>query len=281
MKFSERIGKTDIRSEIQIDSMNEHLRNSLWNILYAYFMREIKEQHGARYSRNINLIDSIYFNHLKKPIDEIPFGGSQLFYSMREYFFNANYLEVYNLIDFIAQEECNFDLKEFITTCNLVLKREFSAYRFTNGLLGPITSQVEINEIENTIKKAKENKYTGVYTHINSALQKISDRENPDYRNSIKESISAVESMSKIITGRKNSSLGNALKVLKTKLQLHPALEKGFSSLYGYTSSGDGIRHALMELDNLDQEDAVFMLVSCSAFINYLIIKESKIDIEN
>ena len=52
---------------------------------------------------------------------------------------------------------------------------------------------------------------------------------------------------------------------------LHPALEKSFSSMYGYTSDADGIRHALMDDDNLTNADARFMLISCSAFINYVI----------
>jgi hypothetical protein len=68
------------------------------------------------------------------------------------------------------------------------------------------------------------------------------------------------------------------LKIVENKVGLHGALKKGFSSLYGYTSSADGIRHALglLEEPNLSFEDAKFMLVSCSAFINYLVSKASK-----
>jgi len=42
-------------------------------------------------------------------------------------------------------------------------------------------------------------------------------------------------------------------------------------ALYGYTSDSGGIRHALSDEDVTPTfEDAKFMLVSCSAFINYL-----------
>ncbi|VAX31463.1 hypothetical protein MNBD_NITROSPINAE05-986, partial [hydrothermal vent metagenome] len=51
-----------------------------------------------------------------------------------------------------------------------------------------------------------------------------------------------------------------------------------FSSLYGYTSDEGGIRHALMESENVDFNDAKFMLVVCSAFINFVLGKtQSKI----
>ena len=57
---------------------------------------------------------------------------------------------------------------------------------------------------------------------------------------------------------------------------LHPALEKSFKQLYGYTSDSDGIRHALMDIYNCDFEDAKYMIVSSSAFVNYLIVKADK-----
>ena len=107
-------------------------------------------------------------------------------------------------------------------------------------------------------------------------MAKLSDRLTPDYRNSIKESISALESIAKVISKNPKDSLGAALDKIKGKLKIHPALERGFKQIYGYTSDTDGIRHALTEETTCDFADAKFMLVSCSAFINYLVIKANK-----
>jgi hypothetical protein len=108
-------------------------------------------------------------------------------------------------------------------------------------------------------------------SHLDTALARLADRSAPDYRNSIKESISAVEAVCQILTGDPKATLGQALK----KLSIHSALEKGFSAIYGYTSDADGIRHALYEESILDADDAKFFLVSCSAFVNYLIAKST------
>lgn len=98
----------------------------------------------------------------------------------------------------------------------------------------------------------------------------LSDRENPDYENSIKESISAVEAMCNEIVGKK-STLGEALKQLKKENKIHPSLESAFEKLYGYTSDASGIRHAgQMDGKNSTFEEAKFMLVACSGFVNYL-----------
>ena len=60
------------------------------------------------------------------------------------------------------------------------------------------------------------------------------------------------------------------LRLIEKKGILHQALKKAFSALYGYTSDADGIRHALLDESTLTKADARFMLISCSAFVNYL-----------
>ena len=42
----------------------------------------------------------------------------------------------------------------------------------------------------------------------------MTDRKTPNYRNSIKESISAVEALCKIITENEKATLGKALKII-------------------------------------------------------------------
>jgi hypothetical protein len=121
-----------------------------------------------------------------------------------------------------------------------------------------------------------------LYTqHLEQALELIANKKSPDYRNSIKESISAVEAMCQLITGNKKATLGDALRQIEGKVgTLHPAQKDAFSKLYGYTNDAQGIRHALLGETDLDVEDAVYMLVVCSAFINYLISKANKAGIK-
>ena len=53
---------------------------------------------------------------------------------------------------------------------------------------------------------------------------------------------------------------------------------EAFKDLYGYASDENGIRHGGIDFKNVPPEDAKFMLVSCSAFVNYLIEKWSKVE---
>ncbi|CAD5249685.1 MULTISPECIES: AbiJ-NTD4 domain-containing protein [unclassified Imperialibacter] len=275
-RFSERINKREPKTTIQHDYVDQDLRNGLWNVLNIWFIDELENAQYISSSRHQTLIRSIWFSFFKEPLDTIPYGTQRIVKIFRERFYNWDYLDLYDFIDFIANENCEFPIDGFIDSCNLILKRELSGYRFVNKLLTPITNEHEIKAIESAIENATNRKFNGVTIHLNSALEKLGDKKNPDYRNSIKESISAVESLCQVISGEPSTELGKTLKLLKSKMPLHGALEQGFTKLYGYTSDGDGIRHAMMDADSLDQEDALYMLVTCSSFINYLTAKAEK-----
>jgi hypothetical protein len=67
------------------------------------------------------------------------------------------------------------------------------------------------------------------------------------------------------------------LKRLKTSATIHPALESGFTKLYGYTSDSGGIRHALTDTaEDPRFSDAKFMLVACSAFTSFLLARAAE-----
>ena len=77
--------------------------------------------------------------------------------------------------------------------------------------------------------------------------------------------------MCRDITGE--STLGDSLKNLEKKgVKIPATLKSGFDKLYAYTNDKKaGIRHALMDDTYVPQyEEAKFMLVSCSAFVNYI-----------
>lgn len=76
------------------------------------------------------------------------------------------------------------------------------------------------------------------------------------------------------------ATLDRAVNQIDRQAELHEALNGALEKLYGYTSDADGIRHALLEESNLRREDAKFMLVACSAFVNYLLAKTSRAGIE-
>ena len=275
MLFSQRKGLKPVRSVLQVDSVDIQLRNGLWNALDdSYWSKKDPTYELLSNLPRLNLFcHSLWRGFFKETVDSIPTSWPDALTVIKDYFFRCQWYEVYDSIEFVSGMSLGFDRGHFMNACNVLFESEMSAYRFVDHRIVQMTSEEEIVEIEAAL--ADDSSYYPVVQHLRTALDLLSDRESPDYRNSIKESISAVESACNITTGSK-ATLGQALKALDDKTKVHPALRNAFSSLYGYTSDADGIRHGLLEEANLDFADAKFMLVVCSAFTNYLRSKASK-----
>ena len=189
---------------------------------------------------------------------------------------DTKWYSILDLIEFTIQylfETDSLNYKNSAKRLANLLNSEFERLNFAYRVVGreiiEITSEQEIKAIE----CAMDNSPRNIQIHLNSALEKYAQRPIGDYRNSIKESISAVEAFCREKTGE--NTLGKALKKLESRgLVIHSSLKSAFEKLYVYTNQEEtGIRHALMDDEENytpTAEEALFMLISCSAFINYL-----------
>ena len=243
--------------------------NRVWNVLSRHIKLLQYEPDFLEYE--------VWDRYLKRSLDEYPGRFEDFLFEIKSVFNDSYWYEVYDMLEMLARHHpgararaghpLNRLLEAFILEINKVLDEENCAYRLIENSVAPIVARHEIDEVESALDSPDP-----VATHIQRALELLSDRAQRDYRNSIKESISAVESISNLIAEERGESLGDVLPQLEKKLglQLHGALRKALGVLYGWTSNEGGIRHALLEESDLTQEDARYMLIVCSAFVNYL-----------
>jgi len=265
--FSQRKGIVPIEEVIQLNGMNESLRNSLWNALdVGVWSTEnfMYRQYGA--PEIDSFTQGLWFHYFKKPIDSLPRHSSDKLKLVRTYFFDCPWNEAYDFIEFVV-DSLSHSRKRLPEPLNAILERESSGYRIVSGHVVDITSEQEVKMLEEAIR---DTRFAGVSAHLERALELLSNRENPDYRNSIKESVSAVESMARVVTDNPKATLPDALKSLEKNGRLHTALKDGFVKLYGYTSDEQGIRHAMLDEPSINASDARFFLLSCTSFANYL-----------
>ncbi len=282
VSFSERYGYKPIKQMMQLECVDPPLLNGLWTACTVVYWdvwernTEYDTQH-PRATETEALARCMWLNYFKESLDTLPefrrhHSSTRSFMDiLRDRFFHCGWNEVFDLIEFVVQSGPMDRTRSFTDLCNRCFTTEKSPYRLVNQEVTPIVNETEIASIE----EASTSRFKLANDHLSAAIRLLSDRRTPDYRNSIKESISAVEGVCATTANKKSASLGDALKQLDGSM--HPALSKAFSSLYGWTSDADGIRHALMEEPNLTFADAKFMLVACSAFINYMIEKTSEV----
>ena len=288
MLFSHRNGLIDE------DKTLIRLRNRVWNT-FDYLLEEFYTECVFSDVKSLNTFGA-NSTVLPKVADKLGLDianeeAYSIYFHIQEYLKNTSQINyIFDLIE--AHLETLFELSSLpfgITGVNLkavqdiatasyerVLQDENQPYQLHGKHIIPLVSGSESDEIET----AAATKYESVNRHIEKAWLYFADRKKPDYENSIKESISAVEAMCCIING-KDATLNKALDKLKySGVHIHPSLEKGLISLYGYTCDEKGIRHAGIDFVDAPAEDAKYMLISCSAFVNYLIEKWSKINPE-
>lgn len=279
--FSERMGFVKPPEFMQLDGMTAELSHLLFN----FCARALSEKRCG----NPNTLQNTLNDLLKKPRGTFllcceDFSPQYGFSFMEDWFFRSfnalGWHEKYTVVETVVLQAVSLDVARSMnrtaivppsvqahatSELNSILERENSGYRLNADChLVPIANQQELDEVS----EAQHSHVDMVALHMNKAVACFADREKPDYDNSIKEAVSALEALAQKITGEKGT-LGTLIK----KLELHPALKEAVSKLYGYTSDS-GIRHAKKEGDpEADFDTAKFVIVTASALINFITAK--------
>ncbi len=294
--FSRRLGYSQARKALQLECMDDELRMAVYNVIFDWLADYYSNK--VSYSVCRNLWSELWHLPLDKfpepdPLASLTINGLRyspaFFEQMRKHLLKGQWFTPYDLIEFIANryQELDKDLMEdnelepvadaddeallngFVEDINEALIRELSGYRLVGTCIVPITNEAEISALEQCL--SAPDVFSGVRMHMSKALEHYSLKPEPDYANTIKESISAVEAAARVVVGSEKDTLAEALKKMGKRRIAHPALLDGWSKLFGFTSDVGGIRHASNTEDlDVDPSLAKYMLVSCSAFANYL-----------
>lgn len=280
--FSDRYGYTDPNNVFVLKKITQDVANVIctcYDELSAYLNHTGYSLEGD--NLNTSLAKVIWTDFLHERLNYFSYSHNSYINEVATDFIldntNVWYIKL-NLLDFTIKYLRNIDdltqnsfntATFFINRLNYYFKQVHFCYRIVNGIVVEITSKHEIDAINETLNNSEDS----INTHIDKALELYAQKPEGDFRNSIKESISAVEVFCREETNE--STLGDALKQLNNEgVKIHPLLVDVFKSLYKYTNQPNtGIRHALMDEEDgysPDAPEALFMLVSCCSFINYL-----------
>jgi len=271
--FSERVGA--VRSFVQIDSMDEHLSNDIYNYIWLnYFLgipNEVTEwDEISIQSQNFQILWIKFLNH---PITDLEFALEVS--DLENLYSRFKWYRKYDLVEFCLNKLKKLDdNKDIIPSLNNILLQNNSGYRCINNKLVAISGETEIKSISKAIESTLDE------GHIKTALDQLSAKKAVNYNVVASESIAAVESALGNIVKEKfpnkyqhKNTLGSLIKVLKSEelIPNHPAFSEAWLKMYGYLSDS-GIRHgnAQGETHQVKMNEAIYILSTCSAFVNYL-----------
>ena len=251
--FSERYGYEPVRAALgQFESMDRSLRVAIWDFLYVNYLTD----RSTDYGRNTRLFRTIVSRFKRIPVDEI--GQFANLNEVKEIYFSAEWNEVYDFLELCidSRPADSYFTARAIESLNVVLEQEGSAGRVINGFVVRMSNAEEANEVE----AATSNE------HIRKAIGLLANRENPDPENVIKEAVMAVEYEVREATGE------DVVRGLE-KLALHSQLAQAWKNMYHWASQEPGVRHPNTGEPRVGMAEARYVLVTASAFVNYLKLK--------
>ncbi|MER7447819.1 hypothetical protein [Microbacterium sp. NPDC097977] len=263
VNFGQRIGQRPVREVVQTDSVDDSTRVALWNLMHRI---ESSLLHNQRL-RAESVMKSLWATTLERPSDEYSWTMTEV--RLKKTVLDADWVSALEVVEGFG-DVLNANLgeesgDEYRRLANEILAKGLIGYRFIGSELAAVDDDQSASEIE----KAIDSSSNAARTHLERAVSLLADRQNPQYAKVAGEAVLAVEAAVHDLTGKK--TLGDGVKELgKRGLPVHPAILRAWSAMYGYTSDAGGIRHANINGEEVDAAMAVYLLVTCSAFVNLL-----------
>ncbi len=270
LTFSQANGYVELPKPLKLEELSSEARNQLWSLLYTY----VKEDSRFLTSRYVDgawksILESIHLLLFNSPTDQYSPSFEDFCRQYNKIFMYDSFNKIFDVLQHIMQhKQCppsfTKDIMEIFSRCQLAYVVDIKP----PAIIYPAASKAEGESVLRAIEELRCAGLEGAVTHLGDASKCINQK---DYSGAIRESIHAVESSARQLC-RRAKTLEQALKTLEKRNGLHPALKNAFSSLYGYASDEEGIRHALIynSQANVGLDEALFMLGACASFSSYL-----------
>ena len=273
LTFSQAYGYEELPQALKLEEISDGARTRLWNLLYHFVNSE--SAYGYVQGNWENILTILHISHHGRALDEFDSSLGNFVRVYKSIFMQVRFNELFDLLlAIMRQPQCPED---FIRIIAAGFEESRLAYVVDVGpppTIYPAATRKEGEAVLQATAELSAAGLTGAVNHLRKAADCINQGDPPG---AVRESIHAVESTARYFDPGA-ATLDPALKSLEAAGGLHPALKRAFSSLYGFTSDEQGIRHALIDSPqaNVGQDEAVFMLGACASFSSYLARKHRR-----
>ncbi len=261
LTFAQFEGVSPLPTQLKTKQTSRVLRARLWDVVYSACRQNMR----GPYSLSIYWADvskDYQITQFGRFSDEISASLEQFVKVLKPQFESTDYVKVYGTVEWFARR-CPNLAPHF----ERVLEEQRSAYRLVEGSMFAITSEQEGDTIREAVAVLDETGLGAARKHLVQAGSLLTSGRHGD---SMRESIHAVESVARTLTGK--LTFKDALQELIKSHPMHQALRDGFNKIYGYTSDANGIRHPMLGDEGVQggEHEAIFMLGACAAFCTYM-----------
>ena len=282
LTFSQVVGIDPVPQPAKLGQLPSKARNTLWSRLYHFIYDSGYENYNymAVGKPWVTILYDYHVSVLIEPGDEFRDDLDGQLLVIKQLLLHGDYNRVFDFLQFIARHGLTIDeFREFFAT---TLQDCLCAYSLTTiegvWTIMPTAIPEQRISVEKALRVLTDGPFGGAREHLRKSVDCINTG---DYSGSVRESIHAVESVSRRLDGNARTLSGALASLAERGLVLHGAFKSGIKQLYGYASDEDGIRHSLSDATaNVDVADAVFMFGACASFAAFLVEKARGVGIQ-
>lgn len=160
---------------------------------------------------------------------------------------------------------------------NALFRDEFLGFEIQNGKIERIGNPITDAKIKEARYLLKEQEFKGADAHFEKAIKALNERPNPDVENCVKDAVSAIESVGRIITNDENALLSDIIKNAAKKGVIPQPLDQTFQKVYAYRGNEPGVAHGAVDVSKVTEAEAELILAMSAAMIIYLVKKRSQL----
>lgn len=271
LTFAQAEGADPLPIQMQPKELSRELRALMWSMIwrsmsYSKITKAVTYPQVGEPWRSMLMDAHVELYH--KNIDEFSLRWSEVSPKVKSALTSYSYIEFFGLLQYLIRHaKCPTYLPGAIDG---VLVTSRAAYRVIDKTIVPIASEEEAGAVMRAFTDVQFPMFRGARSHLRNSTDALNEGR---FADSARESIHAVESVARALTGK--DKLSDALSELEKGAKIHKAMKGGFDRLYGWTSDEQGIRHPLLDEGdaNVTEADALFMLGACASFVSLLIAK--------
>ena len=282
LTFSQAQGLEELPGPLALGELPQEIRNRVWDVFYRTTHENSAVPRGSFdsvvYGPWETVLWDLHVRFFVQPADEFSVLVSDVCDKNKSFLLgDTPYNKVFDFLQHVMRHlNCP---REFLS--GIIAVFEECPLAYVVDINGPPTIYPAVTPEEGeAIKAAQLNlqreRQDAASGHFREAAKHLAEGK---WRDSVRESITAVESVAKSL-GTEGTTLGSVLKKLDQRWRIHPALHGALSKLYGWTSDEDNVRHGAGTVDGgteVDREEAVFMIGVCASFCSYLLGKQRKL----
>jgi len=156
---------------------------------------------------------------------------------------------------------------------NTLFREEHLGFELRDGKVEKIGSGFIDTRVKEARYLLKEPEFKGADQHFEKALKALNIRPNPDVENCVKDAVSAIESVGRIIINDDKALLSEIVKTMAKNEIIPKPLDEAIQKVYAYRGDQPGVAHGLVGLSKVTVDEAEFVLAMSAAIIIYLVKK--------